>query len=109
MGPDPSRVQVNSKETLDPPLEPIDTGAIWRRAQRAEDLKEISELKDLNVLQGNRIDERTRVLKGLYNAVVCGLPLEDRASRDRLAAELRRVRETVDTDEDKRPPQESLR
>jgi len=81
----------------EPPPEPIDTGTIWRRAQRAEDEKEIETLKDINVLQGNRVDELTGVLKGLYIAVVCGLPLED---------QLRRVRETVDTDEDKREPQE---
>jgi hypothetical protein len=55
------------------------------------------ELEDINVLQSNRIDELMGVLKGLYVAVVCGLPLED---------QLRRVRETVDTEEDKREPQE---
>jgi len=58
----------------------------------------VGELEDINVLQSNRIDELTGVLKGLYIAVVCGLPLED---------QLRRVRETVDTDEDKREPNES--
>jgi len=66
-------------------------------AVSASHRRRIYELEDINVLQGNRIDELTGVLKGLYIAVVCGLPLDD---------QLRRVRETVDTEEDKREPQE---
>jgi hypothetical protein len=52
--------------------------------------KRIEALDDINKLQGDRIDELTGALKGLYIAVVCGLPLED---------QLRRVRQTVDTEE----------
>jgi len=73
----------------------VDMDAVDEKIRKL--IARIVELEDINVLQGNRIDELTGVLKSLYIAVVCGLPLED---------QLRRVRETVDTDEDKREPQE---